>query len=275
MKNYKLVVSDLDGTLLDDDKNLSLENSEAIREMTNMGVAFAASSGRALHEMPDVVMNNPYIKYVTCSDGTVIYEKETLKPVITTYMPRDIIKSCTKILKEYEIMPMVHKSGMLVLDKGGHTHENYIYNNVPKSFEDLINLKGDFTLDCLGEAEECGEIELFCVFFHDRRELKECTERLLSLGEVSVAASDINNIEIYYNKAGKGNALHALAKLLGMDISETIAVGDSKNDIEMVRAAGLGLAMKNSMPSLLEVADEVICSNREHCAKYILENYIK
>jgi len=65
-----------------------------------------------------------------------------------------------------------------------------------------------------------------------------------------------------------------MAKLFGCDISEIIAVGDSKNDIEMVSEAGLGLGMANSMPELLNVADEVICNNEEHAAKYILENYI-
>ncbi len=275
MKNYKVVVSDLDGTLLDDDKNISKENAEAIRKMMDMGIDFVASSGRCLSEMPEEVMNNPYIKYVSCSDGSVIYEKSTLLPVVTSYIPEKTVHQCVEILKDYEILPMVHKAGEVYLDEGKHSHETYVYNNVTPAFENLINIKGEFLPDCLLDAKESGEVELFCVFFHSYSELLECTERLRALGEVSIAASDKNNIEVYYKKAGKGNALVSLAKMLKRDISEVIAVGDSKNDIEMIEAAGLGLAMANSMPELISVADEEICSNEEHSAKYILENYIK
>jgi hydroxymethylpyrimidine pyrophosphatase-like HAD family hydrolase len=98
---------------------------------------------------------------------------------------------------------------------------------------------------------------------------------LLALGDVKIAASEKYNIEIYHKSAGKGRALYPLAEFLGCDISEIIAVGDSKNDVEMVEEAGLGLAMSNSMEELKAIADEIICSNEEHAAKYILENYIK
>ena len=91
-----------------------------------------------------------------------------------------------------------------------------------------------------------------------------------------IVSSFAHNIEIISERAGKGKALHRLARLTGIDPSETIAVGDSSNDSEVIRAAGLGIAMKNAWDELKEIADEVAdCTNDEHVAKYILENYIK
>lgn len=275
MNKYKVVVSDLDGTLLDNDKKISKENSRAICEMTDMGVDFVASSGRCLSEMPKEVMKNPHIRYVSCSDGAVIYDKTTGEAIVKNYLPREVAKKCVDILRDYEILPMTHINGGLYIDRDRFDHEIYEYNNVTAPFERLMGEIGIRVRDCLTETEKSDESELLCVFFHSQTELEECVERLLQLGEVKIASSEEYNIEIYHKNAGKGRALYPLAEFLGCDISEIIAVGDSKNDFEMVTEAGLGLAMSNSMPELLEIADKVICSNLEHSAKYILENYIK
>ena len=275
MKHYKVVVSDLDGTLLNNKKLISEQNRSAIRKMTELGVHFVASTGRCLCELPDEVMNNRDIRYVSCSDGAVIYDKKSGEAIVKNYMPKSVVEKCVDILNDYEIVPMTHKGGRLYLDKSKRDHKTYLYHNVTAAFEKLMNDKGELIDDCLEDSRDGNAVELMCAFFHSPSELEECVKRLLALGEVKVASSEKNNIEVYYKKAGKGNALVGLASLLGTDISEVIAVGDSKNDIEMVTEAGLGLAMKNSMPELISAADAVICSNEEHSAKYILENYIK
>lgn len=275
MKNYKVVVSDLDGTLLDDDKKISPENFDAIREMTDRGINFVASSGRCLSEMPDEVMKNSYIKYVSCSDGAVIYDKQSGEAIVKNYMPRNVVKECCQILGDYEIVPMTHNGGELFIDGGKFNREIYDYHNLTPAFEKIMGIVGKRVDDCLAYSENSDDTELICVFFHSTEELESCVRRLLALGEVKIAASEKYNIEIYYKNAGKGEALYHFADFLGVDISKVIAVGDSKNDIEMVNVAGLGLAMGNSMPELISVADEVVCTNLEHVAKYILENYIK
>jgi Cof subfamily protein (haloacid dehalogenase superfamily) len=275
MKKYRVVVSDLDGTLLNEKKEISEENLLAIREMTERGVHFVASSGRSLDEMPTEIIENPYIRYISCSDGAVIYDKTTGEAIVKNYMPIDVVRECVKILRDYEILPMTHGGGKLYIDRDGYSHENYVYHNVTPAFEKVNGLLGIRVDDCLSELESSDEAELFCAFFRSSEELSECVERLLALGDVKIAASEKYNIEIYHKSAGKGRALYPLAEFLGCDISEIIAVGDSKNDVEMVEEAGLGLAMSNSMEELKAIADEVICSNEEHAAKYILENYIK
>ena len=275
MKNYKVVVSDLDGTLLNEKKEISEENLLAIREMTERGVHFVASSGRSLGEMPTEIIENPYIRYISCSDGAVIYDKTTGEAIVKNYMPRDTVKKCVEIFGDYEILPMTHINGGLYIDRDRFDHEIYSYNNVTLPFERLMGKDGIRVDDCLSELENSDEAELFCVFFHSDDELSECVGRLRALGEVKIASSEKHNIEVYHKSAGKGRALYPLAEFLGCDISEIIAVGDSKNDVEMVEEAGLGLAMSNSMEELKAIADEVICSNEEHAAKYILENYIK
>ena len=86
-------------------------------------------------------------------------------------------------------------------------------------------------------------------------------------------SSEPYNIECLDITSGKGVALLKLAEKLGFDKSQTMAVGDSKNDENSITLAGLGLAMKNASDELKRVADKVICSNNEHVVKYLLENY--
>ncbi len=274
MKKYKVVVSDLDGTLLNGKKEISEENKAAISEMSKIGIRFVASSGRCFSEIPKEIMSNPDIRYISCSDGAVIYDKTTGKPVVTNYMPKEVAKACVDILGDYDVLALLHKNGSLYLDGDKNNHESHVYYNAPYAFEYISKTVGIDTENVLEEACLDETVELFCPFFRNSEELSACLERLLALGEVKIAASEKYNLEVYYKYAGKGRALYPLAEFFGCDISEIIAVGDSKNDLEMIKEAGLGLAMSNSMQELIEAADKVICSNEEHSAKYILENYI-
>ena len=164
MKKYKVVVSDLDGTLLNNEKKISAENKAAIIEMKDVGVTFVASSGRALAEMPEEIMNNPHIRYISCSDGAVIYDKTTGEAIVKNYMPREVAKKCVEIFRDYEILPMTHISGRLYIDRDRFDHEIYSYNNVTLPFEKLMGEIGVRADDCLAELENSDEAELFCVF---------------------------------------------------------------------------------------------------------------
>ena len=87
------------------------------------------------------------------------------------------------------------------------------------------------------------------------------------------AHSNANYLEVYSSDAGKGKTLVALANMLGVDIADVIAIGDSNNDSTMIENVGLGLAVANACDALKELADQTICDNSEHIAKYLLENY--
>ena len=106
-------------------------------------------------------------------------------------------------------------------------------------------------------------------------DLKACKKTLDGMDDLIVAQSDEFNLEIVSDKAGKGNALMMLADILGIEHEKTIAVGDSTNDMTMVKAAGLGLAMDNAVDELKANADAVICNNDAHAIDYIVRNYIK
>ena len=271
--NYKIISSDLDGTLLNDEMKVSEENRRAIKQYTDMGGVFVPNSGRSLGEMSDEVKNLPGVRFVICSDGADIYDKET-DTHISLAMDREELRAVLDILDDYECFPTVHYHGNSYLDADRFDRATMDYNNVNEYFRihfELTNIpKANFAAFC----READEVEMICTFFHNRKDLEEAAKRFEEAG-LMVAATASYNIEVFSPRAGKGNALLRLAEHLGVAREDTLAMGDSTNDLSMIRAAGLGLAMENAKEAVKAEADAIACRNTEHIMPYLLKTYIR
>ncbi|MBE6668105.1 MAG: HAD family phosphatase [Ruminococcaceae bacterium] len=272
---YKYIVaSDLDGTLLADVNSVSDENEAAIKKMAESGICFVPCSGRTFSEMPSVLINNPYIRYYIGSDGSAIWDKHTDKRT-ELCMSKDDVNEVYNILKEYEAFPNVRVNGLCYVNKKMDVNEIYDYHRHSEIYKLFLRHTATM-IDNFDEFVRSVEsTEMICVFFAHPEEQEECAQRLLALGEFGVASSEPGNIEIFDKTAGKGNGLLALADKLGVPHENTIAVGDSKNDIDMLKKAGLSLAMENASDEIKAIAHRTICHYKEHSAKYILENILK
>ncbi|MBQ8338388.1 MAG: Cof-type HAD-IIB family hydrolase [Oscillospiraceae bacterium] len=275
MPNYKIIASDLDGTLLRDDKTISQENLDAIKKFTEMGGIFVPTTGRAIGEVPDFLLNNPDIRYIICSDGTGIYDKQTGRCEFDA-IPHDLLMRAVDTFLSYDTHIVMHYNNAAYSDTNAE-----LFNK--EQMEHLGELNPHFAHYAFSTykpnfREFCasiGDAELLFAFFWDLSELEECAKRLEEMGEFSVLSSADRSIEIIRKTSDKGYALLRLADMLGIDKSETIAVGDNTNDHNLIECAGLGLAMGNAVPSLKELADSVICTNAEHNVDYIVKNFIK
>lgn len=275
MQTYKLISSDLDTTLLSSDMTLSKENEEAIHLLSQKDILFVPNSGRTLSEFAPQILNHPDIRYLIYSDGAAIYDRVTGK-VSGAYLKEDVYQKLLSILGEYKSYLSVRHNGASYVDAELFTEEKMIYHRVGKYYRDFLFATNHPTKDFGRFCKELSEVEMICAFFHDDEELSECSDRIRSLGDTMVVSSMANNIEILSDRAGKGNAMLRLAKSLGIKQAETIAVGDSTNDTDMILKAGLGLAVSNAWQELKESADLVLpCSNDEHVAKYLLESYFE
>ncbi len=275
MSNYKIIATDLDGTLLDNNQLLSKENDKAIHTLTEMGVHVVLSTGRALWEMPDFLRDHPCVRFIIHTDGATIYDKQTGKN-INMAMTREESDKMLDILDQFECTSSVRYDGYCYSDINEHNDEFYLYNRMSPIYAKHLYKYSkpveDFKEFC---RTKLPEIDMICTFFHKEEDRQECFRIFNSLPEFQTACSVVNNIEVFSSKAGKGNSLIKLAKMLDMDISQTIAVGDSTNDSQALECAGLSLAMENACYELKNIADAVICDNESHVMKYILENYIR
>ena len=277
MKNqsaYKLIASDLDGTLLGADQRVSRENSLAISRLAELGVSFVPASGRCIGEMPEDIMKDGSIRYIITSDGAVVWDKAEGRVKLSRYIPRELVGLILDTVSDYVTFPMVHETGESRYDLSLYREEHLDRCRVNNYFRALIERANIGHSDFDEYLRRSESVELFCIFFDDDDKLLECKRRLSECGRLSFAQSAPHNLEIYYSDGGKGNTLLALADELGLSPDEVIAVGDSTNDLSLLGVAGLSLAMKNACPELKETADRVICHYSEHSAKYILDNII-
>ncbi len=275
MSSYKLIFCDLDGTLLLPDLvSLSPENLDALKKLSKMGIYVIPCSGRAYGQIPKVLTECPYIKYIATSNGTVIYDRESGEAVIDKRLSDEHRNLLIDILEEYELFPCFQMGGLTYCDEDFCSKEGYASHGVDKYFAKFFDTFATKVKSLNDRARDNCKLEMACAFFSDLDKLRELRARLDAMGIYRTAQSQSHNVEVFPINAGKGNAVRALAEKLGVDIADTIAVGDSNNDATMISAAGLGLAVDNAIPELKEIADAVICNFKDHALKYILEHYI-
>ena len=274
MQAYKIVASDLDGTLLVSSSHISRENLDAIHGLAEKGVFFVPATGRTIAELPEELLHNPDIRFIIHANGSAILDTKTGERTLMC-MPNTLVCEVLSIVNSYDTYITMRHDGACIIDAKKHNAADLDRCNVWPLHSELVGAIAQRKEDFAAYSEAADEVEVFSVFFASDDDREACRQRLLATGALMVAEACEHNLEIFSIHAGKGNALHRLCDMLGIDRAATISVGDSDNDATITKAAGLGLAVANSCGSLKAIANEVICSNDEHAIAYILAHYFE
>ena len=273
-RKYKIVASDLDGTLLNKEQTVSEENFCAISEMNRLGVEFVPTTGRGINEIDRSLINSPDIRYIITSNGAVLFDKNIGKPLLTRYVSKDSVRLILEALRPYNVFIAVHEGGTTFFDKNKYDPEFMNLCGIDAYHGHILSQHAEAVENFEGFLLSSDEMELICIFFETDEEARTCKQIFEDSGKLCAANPHANYLEVYSSDAGKGKTLAALVEQLGVDITDVIAVGDSNNDSTMIQEAGLGLAVANACDALKELADQTICDHSEHIAKYVLENFI-
>jgi Cof subfamily protein (haloacid dehalogenase superfamily) len=272
--NYKIIATDLDGTLLNSKMELSQENKEAILKMAEMGIYFVPCTGRSLSEVAQEIRGLQEARYYITSNGAAVFDVKENKAIIQNCIIGEDKSFLLKTLRKYHSLFTIHINGISYADADRRDHATCRSFRMNDLFIRHIDDKDDFIENFDAFCDEAKMVENCCAFFKNDEDMAACRKELLQTGRFAITASMPTNLEINFIEAGKGVALLALAEYLGIDPQKTIGVGDNINDADSLARAGLGLAVKNARPELLAIADQVVCSNDDHAMKYILENII-
>ena len=272
MTKYKLVVSDLDGTLLDENMQTGEKNDAAIRALAEKGISFIPSSGRTLHEIPKSLLENPDIRYVIYSNGTVVYDLKEKKIIISNEISAEASKKVLDICRKYEVYVCPHYDGN-AYSQNLFGKVGMEYYGINEYYKGILNALQSYDDISVIEKRE-GTFESFVLFFHDDAELDKCKAELSKLDGILVTSSVAHNLEVVSASSGKGAALREFSRMLGIKKEEIITIGDNANDISMFEVAGLSLCASGGTDLAKSSADMVICSCKDGVADFVLKNII-
>ena len=269
---YKMIFSDFDGTLLRDDLTVSEKSKEAIRNYVKRGGKFVLCTGR---------MPNPMVRWIK------------------------------EIGLEDMSIPVVGFNGAVDMDKDGkYLHSESIDHDVALKIVKKVETLGDVYFHFYGEdwvyiekehpintqyvfftGVKCKVVGKLSKFLEDNpsfRPIKILT--VIKPGQEKMMDEIFDNMDLpgvfhimssheYYEfcpvTAGKGRGMARVAKKYGIPLDEVIAIGDNQNDVAMIKAAGLGVAVANARKETIDSADFVTLSNNDDGVAHVIEKFCK
>lgn len=261
MRNYKLIAFDMDGTLLNSRKVLPEANIEAIERAFSADKIVILSTGRCLSELEDFVCKIPKLRYLNCTSGACVYDLQEEKTIFSKYIDVDTVLKILDLIEDRDVMieflterHFFPKDKIDVMEEYGMGVYKEFYRRVAEKIDDLAGWyrKNPFPL---------GKFNIY----HRNPVEREITYDLIKSAniEVSSAYAEITSIEMSANGVDKGIGLEKLCEHLGIDIKDTIAVGDADNDIGIFKKAGLKIAMDNANSNIKGLSDVIVpdCDN--------------
>lgn len=265
---YKLIAMDLDGTLLNDKKEISDRTLEDIRRLKKMGKKIVLSTGRPLHGiLPYIEILDLYDDedYVVLYNGALVENTKGKDVLFFRPVSPDSYNELYALSKELDVN--IHA---MTIDNRIFTPKNNPYTE----YESFINNLPVIEIPVEDVDASAGVVKV--MFVDEPKKLNEIIPLLPSWvkEKYSIVRSTESFLEFLDKGINKGLGVSLIAKKFGIRPREIICVGDENNDIAMIKYAGLGVAMGNAIKDAKEAADYITLTNNEDGVAHIIEKFM-
>lgn len=272
---YDLIATDLDGTLLNSQHEISKENLRLLGEAKRQGKEVVFATGRILPSALYKFQKLDFHSFIIACNGAIIVDTKSARVLDMTPIDKTVAKEAIEVAKKHRIYYQFYTEDSIYVEKAelyGHALE--IYREIREIF--MAQGVKMVEVDNLSETIDRENLNIlkFIYFSDNKRKLSEFRKDLENLKGARVVSSMKNNIELMAEGVGKGYGLERLCKSLNMPIEKTIGIGDNENDIDLIESAGLGVAMDNADPAIKEFADLVTSSNDDNGVGLIVQKYM-
>jgi Cof subfamily protein (haloacid dehalogenase superfamily) len=263
----RLIVADLDGTLLNSDHVVSPFTEKVIREALARGVLFTVATGKTFPSTPEIINLFDIQIPVICGNGTQVFAPDGT-PLREDPIPRDCALEAVQMAREWHFTPIVYTGmGLLAEAWDENVHELVDHHEpAPEIVPDL-------------EAALRNEYKPYKLVLMNRDPEKVIAfqgelERVFA-GRAQVLRSGlITLVEILPSGVSKGTALEFILDYLGIPAQETMCFGDNCNDLDMIRLAGIGVAMGHAPEDVRRGADYVTGTNDEDGVAHAIQRFV-
>lgn len=276
--DLKAIVLDLDGTLLNDQKLISTPTKEKLIEAQKQGITVILASGRPTNGMlhlADELELDKYEGYLVSYNGSSVYDAKIKEFVFSQGMPADLAKKILNHLSDFSVVPMVDI-------------EDTMY--VTDAYFDIDFPVPDGNMSIVQYEVRGGNFKVSEVDHYDDI-IDRPINKILVAGNPAYLEENFNamtkpfindatfafSAPFYFEYTDKGvdkeRALNEFLPKLGIKPENVIAFGDGQNDRSIIEFAGIGVAMGNAVPEILEIADEVTKTNEEEGIVEILNRF--
>ena len=264
---------DLDGTLLNDKKELTPRTRKALTLAISEGITVLVATGRPWKGVPEELRNFPGMRYALTSNGGRIIDTSDESVVEEHLLAPEDAKKALEICRKYDTLQEIYFDGQgyAPADKMDQVQK---YHKNPNMWEYM--LKTRIPVDdifALLDQENRG-LDKVQALFADMGERKKAWKDLEAAGGLELAGSLSYNIEINAAGVNKGTGLVRLGKRLGIRREEIMAFGDGDNDTAMLREVGVGIAMGNAEEQAKAAADYITLTNEEEGVADVIEKLV-
>ncbi len=267
---YKLLATDVDGTLVGESKDVSPENRAALQKAKAAGIQVALSTGRPPQSSIKLIENLSLDGYHIFFDGALVIHIRTGEVVYSQPISPALVEEMVLKAKELDVYIEINSADKCYAgDENWWTEINRDFFDTPIEIGDLNGLWNQFPILkgqlVLANRTERIRVNKLMNAFTGRLEFREVT---------TPAHPERSFINVLGAGVSKGVGLQKLAKHLNIPIEQVAAIGDWLNDIQLLTAAGLGIAMGNAHAEVKNVADEITLSVEQHGFAHAVEKYL-
>lgn len=272
-----LIALDMDGTLFNNQGEISRKDRETLKKATEAGIAVAIATGRAFVELPAELLASVGIRYAITGNGSGLYRVEDGACIFSDCMENELLFPILDELKKLPIYYDVYVEGKAYCPQGAKAMFRDM--DLPESLMDHLErmrIEVDDVekfLETSGKKAEKSTLNFIYLGEGKCLARDEAEAILKKYPQVEYLCGGFHNWEFTRRGVTKGSGLRLLAEKLGVPMEETMACGDSGNDLPMIVDAALGVAMANASEEIKEAAEFITLSNEESGVAYAVEKF--
>lgn len=272
----RAVLMDMDGTLLGNSQvAVSARNMAVLQKAIDKGVHVIPCTGRVYNMLPPQLLTQPGLRYFITSHGARVYDRDLNASIYEDLISSEQASQLMKILEGKYLYNEIAANGTIYLEKAVADNPNM--SVVP---EHHIWYVRD---NCFTAVEKPSQyflanniaVEKMNIYGIPEVLQQEVFDAITATGFIKhTRGAAAPNLEFSHCTLNKLNAVDAVLEKLGVSYEQTLAIGDSSSDLEIIKACGVGVAMGNAPDNIKAAADDITATNTEDGLAQAFEKYI-